>query len=415
MDYKRLLIVSNAAVNDGDSNGRTIKSLIQGWDREKLAQFYTYGTPDFSTVQNCYRVTDGEALRSFLKRKAYGGKMVFSEQAVSVPVSEKKKTRKTPLTMLLRESVWRFGRWRSQAFRDWIDDFAPEAVFVFMGDSSFLLNIAMDIARDRNIPLYVYSCENYYFKDFNYITKHPSLFYAVFHRKYVKTVRRLAKEAERFVFISEALQNCYRKEFPDIRTDFIMTGSSLRGLTAQNGSMITYAGNLGIGRHKPLLAVANALQCIDPTLRLTLFGKLPNDQVAEEIKACPGIDYRGLVPYSQVVEVIEDSRLLLHVEHNDPFYLKDLQYAFSTKIADCVSSGVPFFCYAPAELPFTDFLKENDCAFVVHDSMALEDGLKTALFDVLARAQKQVNAKRTAEIYFDGTCNAEKFRQIICR
>lgn len=417
MKTKKLLIISNAAVTDSESNGRTIKNLINGWDKEKLAQFCTYGNPDLNTVPNCYRVTDSQALKSLLKFRAFGG--VVAEKDISQAAGEnssqnRKKVRKTPFSMLLRELVWSLGLLESKSFKNWLDEFNPEAVFVFMGDSSFLLNIAMDIAKKKNIPLFVYSCENYYFKDFNYLTKRKSLFYALMHYKYVKTVKKLSRKAKSFMFISEALMDCYKREFPNISADFIMTASELKDLEIKNGNLITYAGNLGIGRHKALIEIGNALQGIDKSLKISLYGKFPNSQIETETLSCEGIAYKGLVPYSEVVEAIQNSRLLIHTEYNDDFYLKDLKYAFSTKISDCITSGVPFFCYAPKELPFTDFLKKNDCAFVAHNNDELTETLKTALSDKEKRQEKVNNAKKTAEKYFNADKNTEKFRCIVC-
>ncbi len=415
MNFKRLLVISNAAINDYDSNGRTIKNLINGWSKEKLAQFCTYGSPDLSALADCYRVSDAQALKSLLKLKSLGGRIEAQEDSVPVNAQNDKKIKKTPFSMLIRELIWSLKAWKGKAFKNFVNDFNPEAIFVFMGDNSFILNIAMDLAKKRNIPLFVYSCEDYYFKNYNYITKRKSLFYSLFRSQYVRTFKKLTKKAKSFIFISEALMNCYKNEFPNINADFVMTASALENFGYKNGELITYAGNLGIGRHKALIQIGNALQSIDKNLKISVYGKFPDSKVEEETLNCSGIDYKGLVPYSEVVSAISNSRLLLHTEYNDEFYIKDLKYAFSTKISDCVTSGVPFFCYAPSQLPFTDFLKQNNCAFVVHNKEELCEVLKSALFDEEKRKEKTENAKVTAEKYFDAEKNAEKFRRIVCQ
>lgn len=414
MDYKKLLIISNAAISDSNSNGRTIKNLIYGWDKLKLAQFYTYGNPDFDVCDNYYRVSDNEALKSFIKLKSFGGKTEnINITTVAKQKSQSKKIKKTPLKSLLREIVWGTNAWNKQNFKKWVDDFSPEVIFLFMGDTSFLLNIAMDIAKKKNIPLIVYSCENYYFKNYNYLTKKKSFIYTVFHKKYVRTVKRLSNVAESFVFISEALMNCYKNEFPHIEADFIMTASGLQDLKPNSGSLITYAGNLGIGRHKALIEIGNALQEIDKSLKITLFGKSPNKEIGDMLVNCEGIDYKGLVPYSEVISAIQNSKIVIHTEYKDEFYIEDLKYAFSTKISDCVSSGVPFFCYASRKLPFTDFLIDNKCAIITESKDELAEKLKVILFDENERELLIANAKVTAQKYFNQNRNLEKFRDII--
>lgn len=409
--YKRLLVISNAAINDTDSNGRTLRNLLLGWDREKLAQFCTYGTPDLSLLASCYQVRDGDALRAFIKGKSYGG-LVQDLTAPSVETVANRRIRKSPATALFRELIWRGAAWKSR-FLSWVAEFEPEAILVFMGDSSYLMELAMEVAGKHQIPFVVYSCENYYFKDFNYITRSPSLLYGLLHQIYVRTVRRLAERAARFVFISEALMHCYLQEFPNISADYIMTASSMQPCRKANGTRITYAGNLGLGRHKPLIEIGNVLQQIDPELKITLFGRFPDAEIERQIKACQGIDYRGFVPYETVVAAIHDSRLLIHVEDDEPYRLKDLKYAFSTKISDCVASGVPLFCYAPKELPFTAFLKETQCAIVAHESDELLGKLRTALFDEMLRAETSKYARKTADLFFSSQKNTAKFKTLI--
>ena len=61
---KRTLVISNACFSDEGSNGRTLKSLFRGTDKDKLAQFFVYGKPDFGVCKKYYRVGDKEALKS---------------------------------------------------------------------------------------------------------------------------------------------------------------------------------------------------------------------------------------------------------------------------------------------------------------------------------------------------------------
>ena len=49
MQYPRLLIISNECLSSVSSNGRTLRNLLIGWPKEKLAQFHIRRTaPDHS-------------------------------------------------------------------------------------------------------------------------------------------------------------------------------------------------------------------------------------------------------------------------------------------------------------------------------------------------------------------------------
>ena len=60
-------------------------------------------------------------------------------------------------------------------------------------------------------------------------------------------------------------------------------------------------------------------------------------------------------------EVIANSDLLVHVESFEKFYTRDLKYAFSTKIADSLASGIPLFMYGAEQISCTRYLKNNNC------------------------------------------------------
>ena len=68
--YPKVLVISNNCFSKTDSNGRTLAGFFYDYPKDKLAQFYIQNaTPDFEVCNNYFRVTDSEALSSFLKGK----------------------------------------------------------------------------------------------------------------------------------------------------------------------------------------------------------------------------------------------------------------------------------------------------------------------------------------------------------
>lgn len=58
-EYPRLLVLSNNSLSKSNSNGRTLGSLLQGWPKERLAQFAIMCIdPDFDVCENYYQVRD---------------------------------------------------------------------------------------------------------------------------------------------------------------------------------------------------------------------------------------------------------------------------------------------------------------------------------------------------------------------
>lgn len=420
---KRILVLSNACFSDSDSNGRTLQQLFRGYKRENLAQFFVYGTPDFDACSHYYQVTDRDALNSFLHRREYGNSVslyVSNTRSNTITSPEnnrqeqaKKKIRKSPSAMLLRELAWKFGKWNGERLSIWIDEFRPDALFVSLADNIFLIRLAMQIVRKYKFPLYVYSTESYCFKKYNYLTKRSSLFYKIFHNRLMEAYRKIEPYVALGIFNTPLLSETYEQQFKypckcvfsPSNIDFI-DNSDISGKVK-----VSYLGNLGVGRHVALVELADVLGQLYPGTKLDIYGRLPeNEEAREMLLGCVSIAYKGFVSYQEVVRIIHESTLLVHCELDDAFYSKDLKYAFSTKIADSVCSGTPFLIYARRDLAETDFLIRNECAFVASDREELSLVLNKALRDGAERKRIVKNAQNTREKYFSG---AEGIKELI--
>lgn len=404
----KILIISNACFSNVDSNGRTLANLFSGFDKKDLAQFFVYGNPDFSVCDNYYRVSDRDALNSCIKLKPCGGKVLQKTEEKSdtsetlPPAHDTGGVKKTPLSKLFREVAWSMGRWKGKNLNKWIDDFSPDAIFIFLGDNAFLCKLASRIAKRKNIPIYVCSTEDYAFKNYNYITRRPSLFYSIFHTIVKKSCDRMEKYVKLGLFNTPLLAEKYAENY-SYPCKCVFNSSSvefIENAEVSKPARISYLGNMGLNRHKPLIEIANTAALLLPDTKLDIYGALPNNPEAkEELLSCENINYKGFVGYDEVVNVLHQSTLLVHAEYNDEYYTKDLRYAFSTKIADSVCCGTPFLLYADESLACTDFVSRNNCAFICHTSDKLKDVLKLALTDEEARKSVLAKAKKTREEY----------------
>lgn len=408
----KLLIISNAALCRSDSNGRNLSRLVDCIEKQRKAQFFVYGTPDFNECEKYYRVSDGDALRSFIKREKKDG-AVHCVNGAELRGQQKamKKNRKTPLKMLLREMVWKYGNWKNKHLKKWIEEVNPSCILVVAGDNRFLLDFAVKIAKERNIPVVLYSTEEYPFKDYNYVTKRFSIFYLIWRKYLRKGYRKIVKHVKAGIFNSEALMNLYEKEY-GYKCYYIYQASDINWIDnyqIQDNITVSYLGNLGLNRHKALIDVATVINEILPGTKLNIYGRV-NEEIKKELENCTSISFKGFIPYEQVVDIIHNSTLLVHAEFNDEFYNRDLKYAFSTKITDSVCSGTPFLIYASDELVETKFLREHNCAFVASSKSELIEQLRLALTDENVREEISSNAKEVKEKYFT---NVGKLNEII--
>lgn len=382
---KNILVLANNPLSDMGSNGRTFKNFFSLEDRERLAQIYIFGeAPAFDVCSRFFRVGDGEVLRACLHRTDAGHEIREADAPLSVTAGSKRKVRKSPFTMLVRDFFWNRRVWRKRV-NAWIDAFSPDAVVLQAGDSPFMYRWAVEIARERGIPLAIYNSEDYYFKKYDFMRSRgvSHLLYPFYHRRLRRAVREALAYATISVYISEDLKRTYDVEF-EKPSEYIYTATSvLPNKDNVKEGVFSYLGNLGINRHKGLIKIAEALSRIDSSYRLDVYGKLPNKEVGEAFAACEAIRYRGLVDYATVCRVMGESTLLFHTESFEEFYRRDIRHGFSTKIADSLASGSCFVIFAPPELSCTKYLKANACACVID----CEDELEAKLREVIGNRE----------------------------
>lgn len=404
---KRTLIISNACLSDSISNGRTLAGLFAKGEKEKIAQFFVYGEPDSDVCDNYYQVSDRDALRSMIPFKQCGRIIKYEGQRqIQAGKASQYNVKKTPLKVLLRELVWLLGGWENRQLWEWIENFKPEIICLFIANNTFLLRLAIHIAKRCQIPIVVYTTEIYCFMNYNYITNRPSVLYNIYFKWLSSTYKKIVPYVKEGFFNTTLLRDKYKSEY-NFPCRCVMNSSKVdyinnAALHSNKEIKVSYLGNLGLGRHKALIEIAHALKEINSDYYLDVYGTLLSQTVEEAVKGCDAIRYCGVVPYDEVTRIIHQSTLLVHAEWNDAAMNKDLQYAFSTKIADSVSSGTPLLIYAHESLAVTIFLSENDCAFTAYNSEMLKEVLMQALSDEVRRQEIIANAKRVKEEYFSG-------------
>lgn len=410
--YPRILILSNNCFSESSSNGRTLGGFFQGWPIEKIAQFYISGNnPNFNVCNNYFKVSDKDALNSVLRRKKQTDK---SELKITNNASDKR----NPITMLCRTIVWSTNNWQRYGFKDWVNSFNPELILLQAGDCSFMFRLANNIALERNIKLVIYNSEGYFFKKYNYFQNRDvsRFLYPLFYYDLKRALNAAYKKAAYVIYNCDELRNDFNKVFttPSLT---IYTSSDLSSCVGNenknNKLIISYCGNLGLGRHKELIRIANVIGRISNDLVLDVYGKTSDKKIEDELTSCSFLRYHGFVSYEEVKDIISKSDILVHAESFDAFSVKDLKYAFSTKIADCLSSGRCFLLYAPQEMACSRYLLDNRCAYVATSQETLEVIMKEIIANPEQRTRYISQATKIAHANHSKIRNIEKFQNIL--
>lgn len=410
-----LLIISNMCLSQSSSNGRTLRNFLIGWPMKNIAQFYIKpGTPDFSVCEKYLCITDSQAAKAFLGKKTVAQRPNKSD---SVPAdSSKKQMKRNAVTMLAREVAWNSRRWMTSEFDDFVESFSPDILLLQAGDCGFMCSLAKDLAQKYDIPLVVYNSESYYFNNFNYFLEKEFTYFSfkLFRHNFRRRFEQMMRVAAKTVYICDSLQKAYDDVF-HAPSETIYTATEMTPGMEHAGDdrfTVTYLGNLGLGRHKSLMEIAETLHTISEDIYLDVYGSA-KAAVQQELEQCPAVRYHGVVSYDEVQRIMRQSSLLVHAESFENAYRKSLQFAFSTKIPDSLASGTCFLLYAPEEMACTKYLKEHEAAYVVSDKENLKPTLELLVQNSDAREKYISTALQLAAENHNAEKNANRFQAIL--
>ena len=152
--------------------------------------------------------------------------------------------------------------------------------------------------------------------------------------------------------------------------------------------VISYFGNISLGRNKSLNDIGQALYEIDNSYKLYIYSNETSGHLIGAFKDNPGVCFKGAVPYSQVVEETNKSDILVIVEGFAPGDITAVKYSLSTKAADSLASGASIFTYGPLESGVIDYMKSTGASVVCTDVMNLKTALTSLINDV--KLQKEM-------------------------
>ena len=226
--------------------------------------------------------------------------------------------------------------------------------------------------------------------------------------------KRFMKHCDWCIYNVDDLENAYREKYRHKGGSIsLYTTSEMKVLedNSKDRFSLLYCGNLGVGRDEPLCDIARALYEVDPDGVFDIYGKFVNSETEERVCKNSNVVFHGFVDYSEIPRLMSEASILIHCENDSR--LENLKYAFSTKIADSLSSGRPFLVYAGREYPFVKYLEKNNCAHIASDLYELKDVLQKCKDDREYRNKYCENAINIARLNHNKESNCKKMLEII--
>lgn len=383
MNKPKVLVVGiNPWIDNTGIN--TLINFFECWDSENLAHIYTRdGLPDTKICDKFFRISESKVLKSVLKRKIKTGERVYNTpRALTENNGYKKKM--TPFKNVLREFVWKFGKWKTKELDAFIDDFKPDVLFFPVYSNVYMCRLQNYIAKRTKKPIILYSSDdNYSYKS---ISKSP---FAVLHRWWLrKGEGKLFKRADEIMVISpkqkEEYDNLFKKECIVLTKGVDFDKFPFDPKPVHTPIKMVYTGKLIIGRWKSLSAIADALRKINKDKLCAELDIYTTDTLTEEQNKLlnrNGVSVKGSLSLSEVQKVQSDADVLVFVESLEKKYKNTARLSFSTKITDYLKSGKCIFAIGGDDIAPMDYFTRYDCAVTVNTYEEIEGKLTSLICD----------------------------------
>ena len=130
--------------------------------------------------------------------------------------------------------------------------------------------------------------------------------------------------------------------------------------------VITYFGNIRLGRNNSLNDIGFALGGISPNYKLEVYSNEIDERIYSVFKENPNVKYMGSVPYKQVQKRMAESDITVIVEGFEEKDINLSRYSLSTKAADALASGASILTYGSLESGIIEYMQSTDAAMVLY-------------------------------------------------
>lgn len=414
----RLLIVGTVPYNR-QSTSRAFDAYFHNWPHQNLAQVFSNAAePLKGHCGQLFQITDKMMLNRWWHHNATVGRIYLRENLKDETesgieyspslVGKNSKlhrfgARHTPLTHLLRKALWRKKYWNTPEFNKWLENFKPECVFLSFSNDFFILEIALYIAQKFDIPICSSTGDDYYFD--NKFSLNP--LYYLYHEWYKNLNRKVFRHKGSAIYIGDKIRDKYNEAFGlDGETVYLVSDIQRRPFRPINPTNFTvrYFGNIGFGRNNSICDVATALSRINPDIKIEVYsGESRNDNILP-LKEHRNIDFKGCIPYSDVMKKTIDSDVLIVVEGLTKKDINLTRYALSTKVADSLASGCNIVGYGSSECGAIEYLEQTECVTIGHNIDEMEKALRAMIYDVELQRH---NYNKASEIFKSNHTRAE--------
>lgn len=427
MEKPKILVSSVDAWSDYVGSD-TLSSLLSQFDSSNIASINIRARKSDSKVAGRYfHILEERIIKSIFSPSVLTGEEYTAEKIDDSSSEDAELSRETRryskrrfvnqwLLIMIREIVWKLGRWRTRQLNDFVKSFSPD-VFFFPIEGYIHLNRINKYIIDHYHPSRVVGYmwdDNFTFKQRNY-----NPFYLL-HRLWLRrSVKQLISRCNSVFAITPKMKRELDAEYG---INSILLTKPMKNQTVTVCSedhspiRILYTGKLIADRDKTLAEIADAIRDINKGGKKVVLDIYTDTVLSPKMKARldhPGdCNLMGFIPQAEIIKKQSEADILLFVETLSQKKLS-ARLSFSTKITDYFSAGKCIWAVGNKELAPIGYLSEEDAAIVSYSMVSIREQLNRIVKEpdvIIEYAQKAYECGQT---YHNSEMITTRFKNVI--
>ncbi len=370
---KRILVLSVPSWNS-KVGANTWQTLLEQYNPDNIAVISLREEyPDCKVSNHYFTISENRVIKSILRRKLKTGYVVERVEEMQESSEDliehneryrKMSAKRSYFKLMVRELVWKLGRWKSTELENFIREFNPDVILYSMEGYIHFSRICRYAIKKAGAKAIGYFWDD----NFTY-KKEKGVGFKCFRFFQRKSLKKLVKKTDAFWAISEMTKIEADETFG---IDCTVLTKPLRKLpvlsqSVHNPIKILYTGNLQIGRASSLVKIVQALKQVNLKniyFELDVYTQTQLQESVMQNISCGFCHIHEAIVQDKVFELQNDADILLFLEDIDGKYARSARLSFSTKITDYLSTGKCIFAAGCLDTAPMQYLLTNNAAIV---------------------------------------------------
>lgn len=429
MNYPKILIVGQC-FNTSTGGGITMTNLFREWDKENIAVVAAeIRNPTFEVCNKYYQLGQFEIKRRFpfnlnrWSKHIKSGPINFPKiSQISSPDNFHKKSlfKKVYLSALHLTGLYHYkSRYSiSNEFLKWVKEYSPDIIYSQLSTIE-LIDFVAELKKILSIPVAIHIMD-----DWPLTISKKGIFQSFWENKIDKKFRRLLKDSNFFLSISEAMSKEYYNRYG---YNFIPFHNPIDlnfwGLHSKSNYefyepfKILYAGRIGPGIKNCFFDIAAAIKnLVSKGLKIELhIQSTSQDPVLDDLIKYNFIKLNPPVAYIELPKIFASADLLLLPNDFESRSISFLKYSMPTKASEYMISGTPILLYSSSQTAVTSHALKYKWAYIVSEQnkQLLESAIEELYNNEKLRSKLGNIAREYAINNYNGIMIREQFKKTL--